>query len=446
MPYGPKKDPPSGSEFYQQILGITSVPSSVHTRSATSVSSYSQSNPEDGGVITPIVSSRSSSESAMPYQSRVSKSKTPSLHSPVDERLSSLSSPGGVYPEIYPQHQPPFSIEKNIEIKKSNIPAAGNGVFTKIDLKKEQPIGIYTGEVITKEEAKSRSSDYIMQIRTKGFYVDGKKYGNWTGKINHAKGKEANVRFLESGKLIAIRNISAGTELLMNYGKEADIIVQGNKKQQEDEVDRKEGDILTTYRFDHINGIDLPEDQITLGEGTYGTVVEGKYKNNPAAIKFSLIGPGLLTQEEFLSDIENIKFAAKLNLVRPLHFHIVVPVTKILTTPMNRIKDATKATHLGIEVTDILRGYMPLALYGKKYKAEAKKLKPDIIHDVKYLMTKLYNAGKYWTDLHAGNVLIKPSNHEIALIDMGMMHDVPLEYNKKIPFEQIYDRYYKDRL
>lgn len=150
--------------------------------------------------------------------------------------------------KIYPEKQPRYSIEKDIEIKQSTLPNGGLGVFTKNDIDDFEQIGIYTGKVISAEEAENSDSDYIF-VRTYGkqnIYIDGNPnagFGNWTGRINHDKEK-ANVKFGATGIISAISDISAGDELFVDYGDQVELIFARGKKREKKQKEASQSDDL----------------------------------------------------------------------------------------------------------------------------------------------------------------------------------------------------------
>jgi SET domain-containing protein len=122
-------------------------------------------------------------------------------------------------------------VEKDlIEMRPSSIPGAGTGVFAKNDIPANTQLGYYRGEHLSAEEFENKFRDaglgtYVLTLedpedKTKNFYVDGLKKGNWTSRINSPKGTlhKANIIFYTNGTVVSRRNIKAGEELFVGYG------------------------------------------------------------------------------------------------------------------------------------------------------------------------------------------------------------------------------------
>jgi len=137
---------------------------------------------------------------------------------------------------LYPR-EPISDIHKDIEnnyikIRKSDIPGAGNGVFAKKDIPKGTELGYYVGEIINNKEFEKRykeygHGEYVLELTDpknprKQINIDAKKHYNWISRINAPKGtgKKASLHWDIHGLTIASRNIKAGEELLISYGKE----------------------------------------------------------------------------------------------------------------------------------------------------------------------------------------------------------------------------------
>ena len=123
--------------------------------------------------------------------------------------------------------------EKDLEIRTSSIPHAGNGVYTKVAIPKGAYLGAYTGEFITDEEYQRRlianQWQYMMGLldcakpHTGGITtIDGIK-GNVFTRMNYAPVEFRNVKFEKICeapfvKITALRDIAAGEELWVDYG------------------------------------------------------------------------------------------------------------------------------------------------------------------------------------------------------------------------------------
>jgi SET domain-containing protein len=123
--------------------------------------------------------------------------------------------------------------EKDLEIRTSRIPHAGNGVFTKVAIPKGAYLGAYTGEFITEEEFQRRAAtdkwQYMMGLlecakpNSGGLLtIDGIK-GNVFTRMNYAPAEFQNVKFEKICdapfvKIVSLRDIAAGEELWVDYG------------------------------------------------------------------------------------------------------------------------------------------------------------------------------------------------------------------------------------
>ncbi len=124
-------------------------------------------------------------------------------------------------------------MNENFIVKKSKIPKAGKGLFTKRDIKKGERIIEYLGEIITDAECDIRAeNDQYGYI----FYVSKKKcidayntpdalarYANDAKGITRVPGMNNNCCYRiykNSGWIEAEKNIKAGSEILVSYGAE----------------------------------------------------------------------------------------------------------------------------------------------------------------------------------------------------------------------------------
>ena len=118
-------------------------------------------------------------------------------------------------------------------IKKSTIPGAGKGLFTKKDIKKGERIVEYLGEIVTEAELDRRAENDIYGY---AFYISKKKcvdayytpkeiarYANDAKGLTKIKGITNNccyVVYKNSGWIKAEKNIPKGAEILVAYGAE----------------------------------------------------------------------------------------------------------------------------------------------------------------------------------------------------------------------------------
>jgi SET domain-containing protein len=130
-----------------------------------------------------------------------------------------------------PAGQTPY--EKDLEIRTSRIPHAGNGVFAKVGISKGDYLGAYAGELITEEEFRRRSAanhwQYMMGLldcakpHTDGLVTIDGIHGNVFTRMNYAPPEFQNVKFEKICeapfvRIVALRDIAAGEELWVDYG------------------------------------------------------------------------------------------------------------------------------------------------------------------------------------------------------------------------------------
>ncbi len=113
-----------------------------------------------------------------------------------------------------------------LEIKESQVPNAGLGLFTKQKIRKNQLIGTYGGTLI-KVKKEEYDPDYSIEINSR-YVIDGSKYPRpFTSIINDAINSSFtnNCEFIidvekKQAELRATRTIKEGEELFIDYGEE----------------------------------------------------------------------------------------------------------------------------------------------------------------------------------------------------------------------------------
>jgi SET domain-containing protein len=122
---------------------------------------------------------------------------------------------------------------EDLIVKKSTLPGAGKGLFTKRDIKKGERFVEYLGEIITEAELDRRAENDIYGY---AFYVNKQKcidayyrpeelarYANDARGLVRVKGIRNNSCYRISkgrGFIEAERNIKAGEEIFVSYGAE----------------------------------------------------------------------------------------------------------------------------------------------------------------------------------------------------------------------------------
>ncbi|MBL7882939.1 MAG: SET domain-containing protein [Bacteroidia bacterium] len=120
-----------------------------------------------------------------------------------------------------------------LEVKRSTIPGAGKGLFTKRDIKKGERIVEYLGEIITEAELDRRAEKdiygyafYINKNRCIDAYYTPEaiaRYANDAKGLTRIKGLNNNACYdiwKNKGWIKAEKNIKAGSEIFVSYGAE----------------------------------------------------------------------------------------------------------------------------------------------------------------------------------------------------------------------------------
>ena len=131
----------------------------------------------------------------------------------------------------------------DLEVKHSTLPNSGKGLFTKRDIKKGERIVEYLGEIITEAELDRRAEKDIFGY---AFYINSKRvidayytpnaiarYANDA----HGYTRQMDIRnnccyeiWKNRGWITAEKNIKAGSEIFVSYGKEYWKVINENKK------------------------------------------------------------------------------------------------------------------------------------------------------------------------------------------------------------------------
>jgi SET domain-containing protein len=120
-------------------------------------------------------------------------------------------------------------------VKKSKLPKAGKGLFTKEEIKKGAVVCEYEGEKITWKECLRRNENqtgkgaYYFHVTDKNC-IDAQytlwamgRYANDATGFSRVAGLRNNARYeviKNKPYILAIRNIKAGEEIFVSYGKE----------------------------------------------------------------------------------------------------------------------------------------------------------------------------------------------------------------------------------
>ena len=133
----------------------------------------------------------------------------------------------------------PF-LDKYLEIKESVIPGAGLGLFTTEFIPKGSRIVQYKGRKRTWKDVKNEDGNFYIFYVTRNHIIDANNYKkSFARYINDAaglqkiKGLKNNTEFVRDGDKVfveATRDIAAGTELFVGYGKEYWEVIKSNIK------------------------------------------------------------------------------------------------------------------------------------------------------------------------------------------------------------------------
>ncbi len=120
--------------------------------------------------------------------------------------------------------------EKHLFLKKSKIPGAGKGLFTRIDISKGQLIVEYKGKLVLWKDVKHEDgyNAYLFKLNRQ-YAIDGKNYLKSFGRYaNDARGFSKIMGLRNNSEYVvkknkcylsAIRKIQKGEEILIPYGK-----------------------------------------------------------------------------------------------------------------------------------------------------------------------------------------------------------------------------------
>jgi len=125
----------------------------------------------------------------------------------------------------------PIQLGQGIKVRLGRSKVHGWGVFAPCDIKKNEFIGEYCGEIISSEEAERRGSIYHLRERSflfklnEDLEIDASKMGNIMRFVNHSKRPNcfAEVMLVNGSHRIGVYaklNINASDELFFDYGKE----------------------------------------------------------------------------------------------------------------------------------------------------------------------------------------------------------------------------------
>lgn len=134
-------------------------------------------------------------------------------------------------------------LEKHLEIKESGIPGAGKGLFTNVFIAKGTRITEYKGRITTWKEVQNDDSNFYIFFVTQKHVIDASKhkkvlarYINDAKGLTRVKGVSNNTEFVKDKYRVfveATKDIKAGSELCVGYGKEYWDVIRQNIKADE---------------------------------------------------------------------------------------------------------------------------------------------------------------------------------------------------------------------
>jgi len=130
-------------------------------------------------------------------------------------------------------------LEKKVEVKNSLLPGAGKGLFAKAFIQKGSHIVEYKGKITTWKEVDDSDGNngYIYYVK-RHHVIDASRhksalarYANDARGLKRVKGITNNAEYAEDGLkvfIVAKKNIPAGAEILVEYGKEYWDVIRHN--------------------------------------------------------------------------------------------------------------------------------------------------------------------------------------------------------------------------
>lgn len=132
-------------------------------------------------------------------------------------------------------------LEKQLVVKRSTIPGAGNGLFTKKFIPKGTKVVEYKGRISSWKDADHRDglNGYIYYVK-RNYVIDAlprkaalARYANDARGLTRVKGILNNSEYTEEGLRVFIvtkKDIPANAEILVGYGKEYWDVIREIKK------------------------------------------------------------------------------------------------------------------------------------------------------------------------------------------------------------------------
>lgn len=136
-------------------------------------------------------------------------------------------------------------LEKQLVVKTSTIPKSGKGLFTRKLIPKGTRIIEYKGRITTWKEVKNDHTNAYIYTVNNSHVIDARnhlkslaRYVNDATGLTRIKGITNNCTYLNEGTRVyveALKDIPAGSELLVSYGKEYWDVIRANLKIEKQE-------------------------------------------------------------------------------------------------------------------------------------------------------------------------------------------------------------------
>lgn len=152
-------------------------------------------------------------------------------------------------------------LEKYLYVKKSTLPNAGKGLFTKVFIPKGTRIVEYKGKITTWKEVEDEDGKNAYIFYVKRYHViDAWKtpqhlarYANDARGLSRVKGVKNNCEYVTEGLrayIEATRDIPAGSEILVDYGPDYWKVIRENLKlaKKEEKLKKKKGKKARHYK------------------------------------------------------------------------------------------------------------------------------------------------------------------------------------------------------
>lgn len=121
-------------------------------------------------------------------------------------------------------------LEKDLVVKRSQIPGSGKGLYTKTFIPKGTRIVEYKGRITTWKEVKHDWTNGYIYTINRNRVIDAKRtlkalarYANDANGLVRVKGLKNNCTYINDGEkayIESVKDIPAGNEILVDYGKD----------------------------------------------------------------------------------------------------------------------------------------------------------------------------------------------------------------------------------